>query len=48
MIYSLSSPSGEIKEKERGRLLFHHTERKMTGTKWKINEGKVKRIHKII
>jgi len=48
LIYSLSSPSGEIKEKERGKLVLHHTRRKMTGTKQKINEGKVKRIHKII
>lgn len=48
MIYSLSNPAGEIKEKESTRLALHHAGRKMTGTKRKINEGKVRRIHKMV
>lgn len=48
MIYSLSNPAGEIKEKESKRLALHHTGRKMTGTKQKINERKVRRIHKTV
>lgn len=36
------------KREGEGRIILHHARRKMTGVKQKINEGKVKRIHKII